>query len=160
MTEYEIYSKELLKLSPTMRFVYGKTDAETLSHIENSLSEDYLKQLRVLNYKFKNTKNIELKQSIEILDFYLINQLYYLLFSSFNNFIIQFIYENENVYPKNNNYKKIREQDFEKYVETAIIRAKEGLKLKITYPKIIIKKFLHQIKDTKYKTLYKFIKIN
>ena len=57
MTEYEIYSKELLKLSPTMRFVYGKTDAETLSHIENSLSEDYLKKLRVLNYKFKNTKN-------------------------------------------------------------------------------------------------------
>ena len=158
MTEYEIYSKELLKLSPTTRFVYGKTDSDTLSHIENSLSEDYLKKIRVINYKFKDTKNIELKQSIENLDFYLKNQLYYLLFSSFSNFIIQFIYENENVYPKNSTYKKSREHDFEEYVETAIIRAKEGLKLKITYPKIIIKKFLHQIKDTKYKTLYNYIK--
>jgi len=158
MTEYEFYSKELLKLSPTMRFIYGKRDSETLSHIENSLSEEYFKKLSLLNYKFKDTKDIELKQTISILDFHLKNQLYYLLFSSFNNFIIQFTYENENLYPKNAVYKKSREEDFKEYVNTAIIRAREGLKLKITYPKIIVKKFLEQIKNTKYKSLYHYIK--
>lgn len=160
MTEYEKYSNELLKLSPTMQYVYGKKTKESLSRIEDSLSEEYLKKLQFLNYKFKDVKDIELKQTIEISNFYLANKLYCLLFSSFSNCILNFIYENENVYPKNKEYKASREKDYDIYLNSVIIRAKEGLKLKLTYPKVIIKKFLQQIKDTKYKKLYKFIKFD
>ena len=86
-------------------------------------------------------------------------QIYLLLFPSQDNPILYFEYSNNIIYPKNEEYKQLRINDFDNYVKLMIIRAKEGLKLKITFPKIIIKKFLHQIKDLdKYKDLYKFVK--
>jgi len=159
MKEIEIYTKELLKFNPTLRFVFGMRDKSTLSHYENSLSDDYLKLIKELLDRYKNTNDIELKHEIIVNNFYINNNLHLLLFSSHENNLLSFDYENEVVYPKNEDYKASRTKDFDNYVHLMIVRAKEGLKLKITYPKIIIKKFLNQIKGIdKYKFLYEFVK--
>lgn len=159
MKDYENYSKDLLKLNPTLRFAFGMRDKLTLSHYENNLSDEYFKNLTLILNKYKNTKDIELQLEIYSNSFYMTNFLYLLLFASQENFILLFDYENKFVYPKNTEYELSRINDFHIYIKTIIIRAKEGIKLKITYPKIIIKKFLDQIKHLEeYKYLYQFIK--
>ena len=158
-TDYEKYSEDIFKISPQMRFLYKKKDKETLSHIEDSLSDEYHNKLKKIMDKYENTKDIELIKELECIKFNLANKLYLFLYSSFFNSIINFIYDTTHVYPKNEEYKRSRQKDFDKYVQTSMMRAKEGLKLKITYPKIIIKKFLDQIKGiSKYFYLYNFIK--
>ena len=159
MKDYEKYSNDLLKLNPTLKFVFGYKDKNTLSHIENNLSDNYLNSLIILVDKYKNSNDIELKNQINTLEFYLNNKLYLLLFSSIDNFIIDFTYATNNIYPSNEIYKKSRQNDFNNLIIEVIKKAKESIKLKITYPKIIIKKFLNQIKAFKeYKSLYNFIK--
>jgi hypothetical protein len=159
MKDFDNYSNDLLKLNPTFKFIFGYRDKYTLSHIENNLSDDYLNSLETLVDKYKNTNDIELKNQITSLDFYINYKLYLLLFSSIDNFIIDFTYSTNNIYPSNEVYKKSRQDDFNILITEVIKKAKEGLKLKITYPKIIIKKFLNQIKGFKeYKSLYNFIK--
>ena len=159
MKEIEIYTKELLKFNPTLRFVFGMRDKITLSEYENSLSDEYMTTIKKLMDNHRDTNDIELKHEIFINDLYLNNHLYLLLFSSQNNQLLSFEYENEVIYPKNEDYKKSRSDDFYIHIQSMIIRAKEGLKMKITYPKIIIKKFLDDIKPLdKYKSLYQFIK--
>lgn len=159
MKEIEKYTKDLLKFNPTLRFIFGMKDKQTLSHYENRLSDEYLISIKELMDKYRYSNDIELKNEIMANDLYLNNHIYLLLFPSHDNPIVSFEYENNFVYPKNEIYKKSRTDDFDKYVESMIIRAKEGLQMKITYPKIIIKKFLHQIKNLhKYKSLYQFIK--
>ena len=37
MKDFENYSKDLLKLNPTLRFIFGLRDKETLSKIERNL---------------------------------------------------------------------------------------------------------------------------
>jgi hypothetical protein len=159
MKDFENYSNDLLKLNPTLKFIFGFRDKNTLSHIENSLSDDYLNSIKSLIEKYENSNDIELKNQITTLKFYLNQKLYFLLFSSTENFIIEFTYSTNNIYPSNKEYKNSRQNDFNLFISEIIKKAKEGLKLKITYPKIIIKKFLNQIKGYKeYKFLYQFIK--
>jgi len=159
MKEIEIYTKELLKFNPTLRFIFGMRDKSTLSHYENRICDDYLKLSRELMDKYKGTSDIELRNEILANELYLNNHLYLLLFSSHGNQLLSFEYENNFIYPKNEVYKKSRVEDFDDYIRWTVIRAKEGIDMKITYPKIIIKKFLQQIKSLdKYKNLYQFIK--
>ena len=56
MKDYENYSKDLLKLNPTLRFAFGMRDKLTLSHYENNLSDE-----RVLVEK---PKQIRIKRAI------------------------------------------------------------------------------------------------
>lgn len=159
MKDYENYTKDLLKLNPTLRFTFGMRDKQTLSHYENNLSDEYFENLTLILDKYNNTKDIELQLELYSTNFYMKNFLYLLLFASHENFILLFNYENKVVYPKNIEYELSRIKDFHNYIKTIIIRAKQGIKLKITYPKIIIKKFLNQIKCLEdYKYLYQFIK--
>jgi len=157
--DYKKYTKDILKISPSDRFLYGFRDKETLSHIENSLSDEYINKIIEINNKYKYTKDIQLKETIELDTYSINNKLYLLLFSSFYNFIIYFIYENKYIYPKNKIYEKSRENDFNIIIKSCIEKAREGIKENITFPKIIIKKFLIQLKSYyKYKYLYNFIK--
>ena len=73
------------------------------------------------------------------------SKFYLLLFSSYINFIIEYKYDTDNIYSKNEKYKKLRQIDFDKFVLSVIEKAKIGLKLKITFPKFIIKKFYHDL---------------
>jgi uncharacterized protein (DUF885 family) len=159
MKDYENYSKDILKITPTLRFFFGKKDKSSLSQYENSLSDDYILSIKKILDKYRDTKDIELQYEIRINDLELNNKLYLLLFASQENIIIMFNHINNDIYPKNEVFKEMRSKDFDNYVNTMIIRAKEGLKLKITYPKIIIAKFMNQIKkETHYSHLYKFLK--
>lgn len=159
MNDYDNYMKDCFKLSPIERFIFGKRDKETLSHIDNYLSDEYLEAERKIIEKYKDTTDLELSLLISINKLSNDYQLYYFLFSSYNNFILDFENDNKNLYPKNEVYKKSREKDFNQLLKSHIQRAKEGLKLKITYPKMIIKIFLEQIKNKhKYSTIYNFIK--
>ena len=157
--DYEKYIDDFLKISPTMRFVYNKKDKEALSRIENSYTDEYFDLIRNINKKYAKTSDLELRQEIENNKIYLDNKLYLLLFSSYTNFIIDFNYANDKIYPKNKLNKLSRTKDFNEILLTIIERAKEGIKENITYPKIIIKKFLKQIKSLyEYKFLCNFIK--
>ena len=159
MNDYDKFMNDNFKLSPVERFVFGKRDKETLSHYDNYLSDEYINEELKLIDKYKSTKDIELKYLLEINKYSIDNKLYLLLFSCFDNFIENFIADNENLYPKNLIYKKSRERDFNKLIISYIQKAKEGLKLNITYPKFIIKKFMTDIKKyKKFENLYKFIK--
>jgi uncharacterized protein (DUF885 family) len=159
--DYESYINDYFKLSPVLRFIYGKKDKECLSHYDNVFSDDYMNKVEEIIDKYKDTKHNELKIEIENMKYVLDNKLYLLLFSSYVNFIVEFNYDTNNIYPKNEKYKKSRQIDFDKYILSVIEKAKIGIKLKITYPKIIIKKFLTQIKNEEhYKHLYNFIKNN
>jgi uncharacterized protein (DUF885 family) len=159
MTDYEKYMIDNFKLSPIDRFVFGKRDKETLSHYDIYLADDYINEELKIIEKYKSTNDIELKCLLENNKFSIDNKLYLLLFSCFENFISNYLDDNDNLYPKNNIYKKSRDKDFDKLILCCIEKAKEGLKLKITYPKIIIKKFLDEIKQHKrFLHLYNFIK--
>ena len=159
MKDFENYSKDLLKLNPTLRFVYGMKDKETLSHIENNLNDDYLNSLKSIADKYRNSKDKELTNQIKSIDLYLDNKLYLLLFDVTNNFIIDFNYSTDNIYPPNEEYKLARAKDFDKILVEVIKKTKESILYKMTFPKIIIKKFLKQLKELpKYKPLYDFIK--
>jgi len=89
--DYEMYIDDCFKISPELRFIYGKRDKETLSHITNNLSEDYINQEKNIIEKYKNTKDIELKHEIDELNYSITNRLYLLLFSSYNNIIINYL---------------------------------------------------------------------
>lgn len=157
--DYQLYLNDLFMVSPTLRFVYGKKDKQTLSHITNYLDKDYLEKYKQILEKYKHTTDIELSLLIETELFNINNNLQYLLFSSYNNEIIEFNYVTNNIYPKNEVYKQNRQKDFDLFIETMMQSAKEGIKLKISYPKIIIQNFMKQIKPNyKYKHLYNFLK--
>ena len=159
MNDYEKFMIDNFKLSPIDRFVFGKKDKDTLSHYDNYLSDEYINDELKLIDKYKNTNDIELKYLLEINKYSIENKLYLLLFSSIDNFINNYLDETENLYPKNLIYKKSRDKDFDNLIISSIQKAKEGLKLKITFPKIIIKKFMDDIKKYKrFSNLYNFIK--
>ena len=58
MKDFENYSKDLLKLNPTLKFIFGFRDKNTLSHIENNLNDIYLNSLKSLINKYENSKNL------------------------------------------------------------------------------------------------------
>jgi uncharacterized protein (DUF885 family) len=159
MNDYEKYMIDNFKLSPIERFIFGKRDTNTLSHYDIYLADDYIKEELNIIEKYKSTKDVELKYLLEFNKYVIDNKIYLLLFACFENFILSYLDENDNLYPKNPIQKKSRDKDFDKLILCCIEKAKEGLKLKITYPKIIIKKFMDDIKKYKrFSNLYNFIK--
>jgi hypothetical protein len=100
-TDYEKYIDDILKISPISRFVYGKKDKTTLSHIENSLSDDYFNDINKIITKFEDTTDIELKKELNCIKYNLENKLYLFIYSSYYNFIVNFIYNTTYIYPKN-----------------------------------------------------------
>jgi hypothetical protein len=159
MNDYEKYMIDNFKLSPIERFIFGKRDTNTLSHYDIYLADDYIKEELNIIEKYKSTKDIELKYLLEFNKYAIDNKIYLLLFACFENFILSYLDDNDNLYPKNPIHKKSRDNDFDKLILCCIEKAKEGLKLKITYPKIIIKKFMDDIKKYKrFSNLYNFIK--
>jgi hypothetical protein len=159
MKDYEKYMIDNFKLSPIERFIFGKRDTNTLSHYDIYLADDYIKEELNIIEKYKSTKDIELKYLLEFNKYAIDNKIYLLLFACFENFILSYLDDNDNLYPKNPIHKKSRDKDFDKLILCCIEKAKEGLKLKITYPKIIIKKFMDDIKKYKrFSNLYNFIK--
>lgn len=156
--DYINFNNDYLKLNPSYRFTYGYKDKNTLSHIVNQLDDTYINDLKKIIEKYKNNNHTELQLQLSLIEFYLNNNIDLLLFSSYYNFIIQFEYLNEFIYPPNDDYKNSRINDFNMIVNTIIKKAKIGISLNITFPKIIIKNFLQQIKPLyKYQSLYKFI---
>ena len=159
MDDYELFIKDNMKISYTEKYIFGKRDKNTLSHHDNYLKDEYIKKELQIYDKYKDTKDIELKYLLEKYKYFIDNKLYLLLFKSFENSFIYFLEWREELLKKNPSYVKSLDKDYEEYLKTCIERAKEGLKLKITYPKIIIKKFMKSIKDIKrFEFIYKFIK--
>jgi len=157
--DYENYMNELFLISPTLRFIYGKKDKKALSTITNYLDKEYLDKYKKIQEKYQHSTDIELKLLTNDELYNLNNNTNYLLFSSYNNIIIEFNYSTNHIYPKNDTYKHLRQKDFDLFIKTMIEYAREGIKLKITYPKIIIQNFMKQIKPMfKYKFLYNFLK--
>lgn len=159
MNDYDNYIKDIFKISPIERFNYGKKDKDTLSHYDNYLSDVYINKELEIFEKYKDTDDIELKYLLEINKYIIDNKLYLLLFSSFSNFITSFLDNNDNLYPKNPIHKKSREKDFDLLIKSHLEKAKESIELKITFPKIIIKKFMEEIKPyKKFLFVFNFLK--
>jgi uncharacterized protein (DUF885 family) len=158
MTRYKNYFDDLIKIDPSLSFELGNRDKYSISKITNYLSNEYLRKLYKLSLKYKKTNDIELKFELDyIKNFYKYKIYLYFIISSFENEIINFYYDNKAKYPSK--YQKERIKDFDKNIETIIIRLKESLRLKITIPHMICKLFMKQIKSYNMK-LYKFIKNN
>ena len=156
MTTYKNYFDDLLKINPSLSFEIGNRDKFSISHITDSLSDEYLTKLYKLYLKYKNTNDDELKFILEDIKIFFEYKLYlYNIINYYHNDIVEFYYINNKNYPVK--YKQNRINDFNKYIKTIIKRLKESLKLKITIPYIICKKYLKQIKDYN-KELYYFIK--
>lgn len=159
--DYINYINDILEISYTYKFIFNNKDINALSHIENYLDDKYINKIIEINKKYENTNNKELKLIIEGNNYSIENKLHLLLFSSYYNIIISFIYDNKFIYPKNIKYKKSREKDFNILIKTIIEKSYDSIKYNITYPKIIIKNFLKQIKNIKkYNYLYNHIKLN
>lgn len=156
MLNYEDYFNDLLKINAQFNFYMNKP--KVLKHYTNTLSDDYLNKHRELNKKYSNTKDLELKRTINFNKKILSNKIYlYQLISSYENQIIMFEDDNKNIYPSK--YKKEREADFHEYLKTLIMRLNEALEKEITVPFIIIKKIILQLKKCKnYKYLYDYLK--
>lgn len=162
MLNYENYFNDIIKIDPSLNFSIGNKTKYTLSHYTNYIGYEYLKKLFKIYKKYKNTKDIQLKVEIDYLKFYFKYRMYlYNLLNTFDNNILLFEYETRYVYPPDNLYEISRRNDFNIYIKTLIIRLKQSLKLKITIPYIICKKYLKQLKELKnfnlYKDLYIFI---
>jgi hypothetical protein len=156
MTIYKNYFDDLLKINPSLSFEIGNRDKFSISHITDSLSDEYLTKLYKLYLKYKNTNDDELKFILEDIKIFFEYKIYlYNIINYYHNDIVEFYYINNKNYPVK--YKQNRINDFNKYIKSIIKRLKESLKLKITIPYIICKKYLKQIKNYN-KELYYFIK--
>ena len=120
MKDFEKYTKDLLKITPSLRFVFGMRDKATLSHYENSLSDEYINQMQKYIEKYRDTKDIELQIELFLNEIEIKYKFYLLLFASQANFILLFNYMSDNIYPKNEGYKQARIKDFDLYVNTTI----------------------------------------
>lgn len=158
MLNYENYFKDLLKINNQLNFIIGNKTKESISHYTDTLSDDYINKLKKIINKYLKTNDNELKLEIKYYKIYFKSQIYlYFILSSYSNEILQFEYDNEHLYPIK--YKQERENDYHKYIQSIIKKLEEGLKLNITIPYIICKKFLKQIKDIKkYNYLYNYVK--
>jgi uncharacterized protein (DUF885 family) len=156
MLNYEDYFNDLTKINAQLNFYINKP--KVLKHYTNVLSDNYLNKQKDLIKKYSNTKDLELKHTINFNKKISSLKLYlYQLISSYENSIILFEHENKNMFPVK--YRKERQNDFYEYLKTLIIRLNEALEKKISVPFIIIKKILLQLKNfKKYKFLYDYLK--
>jgi len=158
MKKYKNYFEDLIKINNQLKFLIGFKTKEAISKYTNTLDDDYMNKLKELIKKYSETDDIELQLEINFIKKYLELNIYLcFLISSYVNEIINFEYENNHIYPKK--YKKERLRDFNNYVKTIKLNLEKSLKLNITIPYIICKKFLNQIKSIKkYNYLYNYIK--
>jgi|688.fasta_scaffold218637_1 uncharacterized protein (DUF885 family) len=156
MLNYEDYFNDLTKINAHLNFYINKP--KVLKKYTNILSDDYLNKCHNLNKKYSNTKDLELKRTINFEKKNLSYKLYlYNLISSNENQILIFEDENNKLFPVK--YKKEREADFHKYLKTLIMRLNEALEKEITIPVIIIKKIIIELKKLKkYKYVYDYLK--
>jgi uncharacterized protein (DUF885 family) len=162
MQEYKNYFDDNIKIDPSLSFYIGNITNKTLSHYTDYISNKYLKDLFKLYRKYKNTKDIQLKLDIDYIKNCFKYKIYlYNLLSSYDNDIINFEYATKNIYPTNNIFEISRRNDFKSHIKNLIIKLAQCLKLKITVPYIICKKYMKQIRDLDnfkdYKELYAFI---
>ena len=158
MSKYKTYFDDLIKINPSLSFEIGNRDKYSISHITDTMSDDYLAKYYKLILKYKKTDDTELKFKLDYIKYFYKYKIYlYFIISSFDNDIINFYYDNKTKYPQK--YKKERIKDFNKHINSIIKKLKEGLKLKITIPYMICKEYMKQIKNYN-KKLYKFIKNN
>ena len=156
MTTYKNYFDDLVKINAGLSFEIGNRDKFSISTITDTLSDEYLTKVYKLYLKYKNTNDDELKFKLETIKNNFQYKLYlYNIICSYHNEIIEFHYRNKKVYPVK--YKQDRINDFNKYIKSIIKKLKEALKLKITIPYIVCKKYLKEIKSYN-KELYDYIK--
>jgi uncharacterized protein (DUF885 family) len=158
MLNYKNYFNDLLNINTQYKFHIGFKTKKTLSRITDTLSDKHNTELYKLYNKYKKTKDIQLQLECDYIKQYNEKKIYlYFLINSHSNIISEFEYETNNVYP--NKYKLQRQKDFHKCINTIIERLKEAMKLNITIPKIICRKFIKQIKTYKeYRYFYIFLK--
>lgn len=158
MNDYEKYFNDMLKISPSISFLFGIKNKKTLSTIENNYDCNYNQDYYNILKKYINTKDYILKQIIKK-ELKNVNYHFDLMpLMSFENIIINFDADNKTLYPKNNLYFKMRKNDFKKKIEKIIYKMRIGLKKKITIPKIICKKVIKQLEKTSYTNLINFLK--
>ena len=149
------YFEEILKLNPSVCVNLGFKSKYIFTHYENTHSHDYENKFKHILNKYKNTNNISLRYIIN-------NNLRMLKYPfnllplySFENIIMTFDFENENIYPKNNLYLRNRIREFDNIITTIIERMKEGISKNITIPKIICIKLIKDLSDKEYKYRYR-----
>lgn len=163
--DYIDYFNKKIKYDLFLKFLIDekKNKNAKLLNYPNYLNEKYMKSEKELIKKYSNTKNEELKIIIKKLKYYYKHKIYlYYLFCAYHNEIVDFEYYNNNIYkPISKDNIKQREDDFINYLKDIIKYLELTLKLKITVPYIICKKFMNDIKPyKKYKFLYSYLKNN
>jgi len=163
--DYVNYFNETMNYNLFLKFLIDekKNKNGLLLNYPNHLNDNYMNQEKKLMKKYSNTKDEQLKIIINNLNNYYKNKYYlYNLISAYHNEIIDFEHYNNNIFkPKLKINIQERENDFINYLKDVIKYLKIGLKLKITVPYIICKKFMKDIKPyEKYKFLYLYLKKN
>jgi hypothetical protein len=98
MLNYEDYFNDLTKINAQLNFYINKP--KVLKKYTNILSDDYLNKCCNLNKKYSNTKDLELKRTINFEKKNLSYKLYlYNLISSNENQILIFEDENNKLFP-------------------------------------------------------------
>lgn len=162
MHDYEKYFEDILKIDPSLSFSIGNKTPYTLSHYTDYISDEYLKKLFRIYRKYRNTTDFQLKHDMNYFKLFFKYKIYlYNLIQSFDNDVILFEYATKHIYPPNPLYEIYRNNDFKKHIKNLITRLKQSLKLKITVPYIVCKKYMKQLKELnnfgEYKELYLFI---
>lgn len=163
--DYINYFNEVVDYDLFLKFLIEekKNKNGELLNYPNHLNDDYMNKEKELIKKYSNTKDEQLKIIIKDLKYYYKHKVYlYNLISSYHNEIIDFEYYNKKYYkPKSKKIIKQREKDFINYLKDVIKYLDISLKLKITIPYMICKKFINDIKPyKKYKFLYLYLKKN
>ena len=156
--DLEKYFNDMLILNPSNAFYLGFKNKNTLEHIENPFDCNYKIQLNDIVEKYLKTDNEILQYIIKNLKICRKCNFGYTPIYSFGNFILNFEHVNKTLYPKNNIQYELRKKDFDNIIESCIYNMRKGIKKNITLPRIICKKVIKQLENTKYKKLYDFIK--
>lgn len=163
--DYINYFNEKISYDLILKFLIDekKNKNGKLLNYPNNLSDTYMNNDKEIIKKYSNTNNEQLKIIINNLKYYYKYKIYlYDLILAYHNNIIDFEYYNNNIFkPSLEKNIKQREKDFMNYLKDVIKYLELSLKLKITVPYIICKKFMNDIKPyKKYKFLYSYLKKN
>lgn len=163
--DYINYFNEKISYDLILKFLIDekKNKNGKLLNYPNNLSDTYMNNDKEIIKKYSNTNNQQLKIIINNLKYYYKYKIYlYDLILAYHNNIIDFEYYNNNIFkPSLEKNIKQREKDFMNYLKDVIKYLELSLKLKITVPYIICKKFMNDIKPyKKYKFLYSYLKKN
>jgi uncharacterized protein (DUF885 family) len=143
------YFNEYLELNPLLKFKLKII--KKIKTIENVLDCNYIKNYKKLLNKYKNSDDYDLSNMVrlflkmdETIDMNLMP------ITSFENEILDL----DNRFRRN----KIIKKKINEYVNSCIDNMREGIRQKITLPKIICKDLIKQIEKTNHSNLLKFLK--